>query len=203
MGPFLASRVPSGLAVWLCGVAVAASAVSLATLPGDDPAPAPPKIWNQRGCHTTKRAEPPPTIFIGPMTDGGVHRAILQETTRATLATHRPGWNVELTDQPPTIAAKADRGFYLEGTVEDLDTFELQKTAMIRCNVTFWLATNGGKQIAVTTGKASVRTTSDRDDIELSRQACVRSVVEDLIENKLVEVIEHPSLEPLVFDNRW
>jgi len=195
MGPFLATRVPSGLAFWLCGVAAVASSVSLATLPAD-PAPAvAPKIWNQRGCHAIKTAEALPVIYIGPMTDGGSQRAILQETTRATLAKHRAVWDIRVTDQPLTIAAEAKRGFYLEGTVEDLDTSELAKSSTIRCNVTFWLATNRGNQIAVTSGSARVLTSRDRHDIELSRQACVEAVVEDLVENKLLEAIEHPALE--------
>jgi len=191
MGPFLATRVPSGAAYWCLGAAAIASAISLATLPAPAPARIATPIWQHHGCAARPTVDSRPVVFVGPMLDGGTHRAVLQETTRSTLATHRPGWRVEVTDQPATDVP----GFYLEGSVEDLDTNQHHQRSTISCKVTFWLASHGGKRFAVTTGSASVLTSADRRDVALSREACVQAVVEDLVERKLIEAIEHPSLD--------
>src|SRR5438477_6834234 len=158
MGPFLATRVPSGVAYWLLGAALAASAISLATLPdAERPAPTRTRLWEQRGCPKLMPAHQieQPRIFVGPMSDSGTHRALLQETTRATIAARRPGWHVEITDKAST---EVD-GFYLEGTVEDLDTNTTPRArSTVHCGVTFWLATAGAKKFAVTSGAAHVLT---------------------------------------------
>ena len=198
MGPFLASRVPTGAALWLFGVAAFASVISLATLPDDDVTDAPirssvPPIWNHQGCRPARAATPQPTVFVGPMTDSGAHRTVLQETTRATIATHRPSWNVQITDAPLTITSPG--GFYIEGTVEDLDTQRQATRSTISCKVTFWIAAKGGKRFSVASGSASVRTSPNHRDVELSREACVESVVEDIVERQLIRSIEHPTLD--------
>jgi len=177
--------------------------VSLATLPDDDApiATSAPHLWEQHGC--PKKAherfdyssyDDRPRVFIGPMADASGHRALLQETTRATIAARRPDWRVEITEKASTEVT----GFYLEGTVEDLDTNAVPNArSTIHCGVTFWLATDAGKRFAVTSGSAHVLTSRDQSDVALSRDACVQSVVEDLVENKLIEAIEHPSMTDL------
>ncbi len=182
-------------AYWMLGAAIAASAVSLATLPAA-PAPTthhvPTPIWVHHGCHQAKTptdtAPDGPRVFVGPMIDSGAQRAILQETTRKTIASYRPAWRVEVTNAPATEVP----GFYLEGTVEDLETSRVKTRprSNISCEVTFWLASDHGQRFAIGTGTASVLTSRDHRDIALSRDACVQAVVEDLVEHRLIPAIE-------------
>jgi hypothetical protein len=179
MGPFLADHVPSRLGYWLCGAALAASAVSLATLPTDrDPAPDQPQpraIWKQPGCKP--KVDTRKVVSVGPMLEAGSYRDVMRETVRAELVKSSP-WRIELTDTP-------HGGFYVDGTVDEMTVSRVGNVTRVRCDLKLWVRASDSP-ISLLSGSASVDTTRGQRDIALSRQACVTTVAEELVERLMV-----------------
>jgi len=180
MGPFLADRVSGGSAFWLCGVAIATSAFSLATLcPGHAVAEHPkPAIWQTHGCKKLRSdVDTRKVLSIGPMLEAGSYRDIMRETVQGELATHSP-WRIELTDAP-------SGGFYVDGTVDEMLIKREGSTTRVYCELKLWVRA-GDQPISILSGSANVDTTHGPRDVALSRQACVTTVAEELVERLLV-----------------
>lgn len=179
MGPFLADRVSGGSAYWLCGVAIAASAFSLATLcTGNPHADAQPAVWKQGACkkkHAT--ADDRRVLSVGPMLEAGSYREIMRDTVRTELTKSSP-WRIELTDAP-------SGGFYVDGTVDEMKVQHDGNTTRVYCELKLWVRT-ADQPISLLSGSAAVDTTRGPRDIALSRQACVSTVAEELVERLLV-----------------
>ncbi|MBA2542498.1 MAG: hypothetical protein H0V17_22845 [Deltaproteobacteria bacterium] len=178
MGPFLADHVPSRLD-WLCGVALVASAISFARLPTDLDPVAPPQRAI-RGCKP--RVEVPVVdtrklVAVGPMLEAGSYRDVMRETVRAELVKSSP-WRIELTDTP-------NGGFYVDGTVDEMTVSHVGNVTRVRCELKLWVRSST-TPISLLSGSASVDTTKGQRDIALSRQACVATVAEELVERLMV-----------------
>ncbi len=197
MGPFLADRVSGGVAYWLCGVAIAASAFSLATLctgdHADHVATQPTPVWKQGGCKKLAtaddldRASNRRVLSIGPMLEAGSYRDVMREAVRTELTKSSP-WRIELTDAP-------SGGFYVDGTVDEMKVEHDGKTTRVYCELKIWVRNGAAKPesrspidrpISLLSGSAAVDTTRGPRDIALSRQACVTTVAEELVERLLV-----------------
>ena len=180
MGPFLADHVPSRFGYWLCGVALAASAVSLATLPesrsvGIEP---PPRAMKQRGCKPKVEAiDTRKILAVGPMLEAGSYRDVMRETVRAELVKSSP-WRIELTATP-------NGGFFVDGTVDEMTVSHVGDVTRVRCELKLWVRSSD-TPISLLSGSASVDTTKGQRDIALSRQACVATVAEELVERLMV-----------------
>ncbi len=188
MGPFLADRVSGGAAYWLCGVAIAASAFSLATLCTGDHAAAPSVSLRERlgdgprdyshGCKKLRAsADDRRVLSIGPMLEAGSYRDVMRETVRAELTKSAP-WRIELTEAP-------SGGFYVDGTVDEMKVEHDGKTTRVYCELKLWVR-SANRPISLLSGSAAVDTTRGPRDIALSRQACVNTVAEGLVERLLV-----------------
>lgn len=189
MGLFLAERVSGGSAYWLCGVAIAASAVSLATLsPHGDAAPSlserlgPDRDFSH-GCRKRATQDTRKVLSVGPMLEAGSYRDIMRETVRAELVKDSP-WRIELTEAP-------SGGFYVDGTVDEMKVEHHDgKSSRVYCELKLWVRSapegRANPPISLLSGSAAVDTTRGPRDIALSRQACVSTVAEELVERLLV-----------------
>lgn len=179
MGPFLADRVSAGSAYWLCGVAIAASAVSLATFSPDRPVPeSRPQVWKSHGCKKLRGdTDTRKVLSVGPMIEAGSYRDIMRETVRAELAKSSP-WRIELTDAP-------SGGFYVDGTVDEMTVKRDGNKTRVYCELKLWVR-SVDQPISILSGSANVDTSHGQRDIALSRQACVSTVAEELVERLLV-----------------
>jgi hypothetical protein len=182
MGPFLAERISGGLAYWLCGVAIAASAVSLATCPdrtspSDDLGLRGHQLRDySHGCK--QRNDHRRVLSVGPMLEAGSYRDIMRDTVRNELSTRSP-WRIELTDAP-------SGGFYVDGTVDEMSVYKRDgNAARIYCELKLWVR-SADRPITLLSGSANVDTTHGARDIALSRQACVNTVAEELVQRLLV-----------------
>jgi hypothetical protein len=179
MGPFLADRVSAGSAYWLCGVAIATSVASLATFAPDRPTPEQrQQVWKSHACKKARGdADTRKVLAVGPMIEAGSYRDIMRETVSAELATHSP-WRIELTDAP-------SGGFYVDGTVDEMRIKREGDTTRVYCELKLWVRA-ADQPISILSGSANVDTTHGQRDIALSRQACVSTVAEELVERLLV-----------------
>lgn len=182
MGLFLAERVSGGSAYWLCGVAIAASAVSLATLCTGGVAPSQDSVHTPRdfshGCKKkVERTDERKVLSVGPMLEAGSYRDIMRETVRAELVKDSP-WRIELTEAP-------SGGFYVDGTVDEMKVEHDGKSSRVYCELKLWVR-SADQPISLLSGSAAVDTTRGPRDIALSRQACVTTVAEELVERLLV-----------------
>ncbi len=181
MGPFLADRVSGGCAYWLCGVAIAASAVSLVTLCPDPTPPTPtrnPAVWKTHGCKKLRGdTDSRKVLAVGPMVEAGSYRDVLRDTVRAELTKNSP-WRIELTDAP-------SGGFFVDGTVDEMTVKRDGNTTRVYCELKLWVR-SANQPISILSGSANVDTTHGQRDIALSRQACVTTVAESLVERMLV-----------------
>jgi hypothetical protein len=182
MGPFLADRVSGGSAYWLCGVAITTSAVSLATLcPGRAAVIHHEReaiTWNQGACKQARpAADHRKVLSVGPMLEAGSYRDVMRETVRAELAESSP-WRIELTEAP-------SGGFFVDGTVDEMTVKHVGNTTRVYCELKLWVRT-ADQPISLLSGSANVDTSRNGRDIALSRQACVTTVAEDLVQRLLV-----------------
>lgn len=152
-------------------------------------------------------ATPPPRsgggvyVNIGPMSsktgspDDPKLRAMMEKVATKTMGkaasnmpTTWPGGGV------PTKAALAQRnvqGFFIDGTLNQLQVTTSGSTATISCKVNMLLAEFPSKSmIGFLNGGAKVQASSSPSDIALAREDCVSAVVEDLIAKKIVPTIK-------------
>ncbi len=152
-------------------------------------------------------ATPPPRsgggvyVNIGPMSsktnspDDPKLRAMMEKVATKTMGkaasnmpTTWPGGGV------PTKAAldrKNVQGFFIDGTLNQLQVTTSGSTATISCKVNMLLAEFPSKSmIGFLNGGAKVQASSSPSDIALAREDCVTAVVEDLIAKKIVPTIK-------------
>jgi hypothetical protein len=180
MGPFLAERISGGAGYWLCGVALAASAVSLLTLPTGPAVSAQHQspVWKTKGCKQLKaQHDPRKVLSVGPMVEAGSYRDVMRDTVRAELVRTSP-WRIELTETP-------SGGFYIDGTVDEMKVERVGDVSRVNCELKLWVRASD-RPFSVLSGAATVDTTKGQRDIALSRQACVTTVAEELVERLLV-----------------
>ena len=81
-------------------------------------------------------------------------------------------------------------GFYVDGTVDEMKVQHDGNTTRVYCELKLWVRGapegRGNQPIGLLSGSAAVDTTRGPRDIALSRQACVSTVAEELVERLLV-----------------
>lgn len=178
MGPFLADRISGGFGYWLCGVAIAASAVSIATTSAEAPAESRAPVWSKNyACKQARTADPRKVLSVGPMLEAGSYRDIMRDTIHAELTRKSP-WRIELTEAP-------SGGFFVDGTVDEMKVEPTADgTSRVYCELKLWVR-SADRPISLISGAAKVDTTRGARDIALSRQACVTTVAEELVARML------------------
>ena len=155
---------------------------------------------------------PPPTqappssggaiyVNIGPMaaktgnsaTDAKLKALMVKVATKTMgkvasgMATTWPGGGVPTQAQ---LQAKSTQGFYVDGTVNQLNVTQSGSSATISCKINMLLASFPDKSIfGLLDGRASVQASGSANDIALASEDCVSAVVEDLIAKKIVPTI--------------
>ncbi len=176
MGLFLAERISGGAAYWLCGVAISASVASFAMYQPEAPAPAP----RDKVIHGCKKRvveqDNRRVLSVGPMLEAGSYRDVMRETVRTELTSRSP-WRIELTEAP-------SGGFFVDGTVDEMRVKREGDITRVYCELKLWVRT-GETPISLLSGSASVDTTHGQRDVALSRQACVPTVAEELVQRLL------------------
>jgi hypothetical protein len=152
-------------------------------------------------------ATPPPSagggvyVNIGPMSsktgspDDAKLRAMMEKIATKTMnkvasnmPTTWPGGGV------PTAAAlqqKNVQGFFIDGTLNQMQVTTSGSSATISCKVNMLLAEFPSKSVfGFLNGGAKVQASSSPSDIALAREDCVTAVVEDLIAKKIVPTIK-------------
>ena len=116
------------------------------------------------------------------MPEPGSYREIMRDTVRTELTRSSP-WRIELTDAP-------SGGFYVDGTVDEMKVQHDGNTTRVYCELKLWVRSapegRDNQPISLLSGSAAVDTTRGPRDIALSRQACVSTVAEELVERLLV-----------------
>jgi HEAT repeats len=111
----------------------------------------------------------------------------------ANMATTWPGG-------VPTRAmldAKSTIGFYLDGTVNEMQVKETGSSVTVSCKINMLLASYPDKSIfGLLNGGGSVQASGAKTDIALAREDCVSAVVEDLIAKKIVPTISNKAGVP-------
>lgn len=88
------------------------------------------------------------------------------------------------------LAAKSTVGFYVDGTVNQLNVQQAGSSMTVSCKINMLLADYPNKSIfGLLTGGASVQASGSTNDLALAREDCVSAVVEDLIAKKIVPTI--------------
>jgi hypothetical protein len=88
------------------------------------------------------------------------------------------------------LEAKGAMGFYVDGTLNELNVKQAGATTTVSCRINMLLASYPDKAIfALLNGGASVQASGRAKDVALAREDCVSAVVEDLISKKIVPTI--------------
>jgi hypothetical protein len=88
------------------------------------------------------------------------------------------------------LDAKGAMGFYVDGTLNELNVKQDGSTTTVSCRINMLLASYPDRSIfAFLNGGASVQASGRARDIALAREDCVSAVVEDLISKKIVPTI--------------
>jgi hypothetical protein len=88
------------------------------------------------------------------------------------------------------LQARSTVGFYVDGTVNELNVKQAGSSTTVSCKINMLLASYPDKSIfGLLNGGASVQASGARTDIALAREDCVSAVVEDLIAKKIVPTI--------------
>jgi hypothetical protein len=95
------------------------------------------------------------------------------------------------------LDAKGTMGFYVDGTLNELNVKQDGSTTTVSCRINMLLASYPDRSIfALLNGGASVQATGRAKDIALAREDCVSAVVEDLITKKIVPTINTKAAAP-------
>jgi hypothetical protein len=88
------------------------------------------------------------------------------------------------------LEAKSTVGFYVDGTVNEMNVKETGSSMTVSCKINMLLASYPDKSIfGMLNGGASVQASGSSNDVALAREDCVSAVVEDLIAKKIVPTI--------------
>lgn len=103
-------------------------------------------------------------------------------------------WQGGKTPSANDLSAKQTAGFYVDGTLNDLDTKISGSSATVSCKVSMLLAEFPSKSMfGFLNGKASVQSGSSQKDIDLAAEDCVQAVVENLITKQIIPTIKTKS----------
>jgi len=140
-------------------------------------------------------------VNIGPMSSrtgdasiDGKLKALMARTasrTMARVASHMTtSWPGSATPTRAMLDAKSTVGFYVDGTVNEMNVKETGSSVTVSCKINMLLASYPDKSIfGLLNGGASVQASGAKTDIALAREDCVSAVVEDLIAKKIVPTI--------------
>lgn len=145
-------------------------------------------------------------INVGPMSaktgsaDDSKFRDMMVKTASKTLG--RVASNMSQSwpggGSPPASQAAAKKvldgkqmaGFYVDGTLNVLDSKTSGNSVTISCKVSMLLASYPDKSVfGLLNGGAKVQSSSSAKDMALAREDCVVAVIEDLIASKIVPTI--------------
>jgi hypothetical protein len=88
------------------------------------------------------------------------------------------------------LAQKATVGFYVDGTVNDVQVKQAGSSTIVSCKISMLLADYPNKSIfGLLTGSGSVEASGSTNNLALAGEDCVSAVVEDLIAKKIVPTI--------------
>lgn len=146
-------------------------------------------------------------VNIGPMSaktgseDDPKFREMMVKVATKTLG--RSASNMTQTwpggGSPPSSQAAAKKllegkqiaGFYVDGTLNVLDTKTSGGNATISCKVSMLLASYPDKSVfGLLNGGAKVQSSDRPRDMQLAREDCISAVIEDLIASKIVPTIK-------------
>jgi hypothetical protein len=95
------------------------------------------------------------------------------------------------------LEAKSTVGFYVDGTVNEMNVKETGSSMTVSCKINMLLASYPDKSIfGMLNGGASVQASGSSNDVALAREDCVSAVVEDLIAKKIVPTIHTKAGSP-------
>jgi hypothetical protein len=106
----------------------------------------------------------------------------------SSMATSWPGGGIPTKKQ---LDAKGFLGFYVDGTLNELEVKKSGNSATVSCKVSMLLASFPDKSVfGFLNGSARVQGSASDRDIALASEDCVAAVVEDLIAKKIVPTIK-------------
>lgn len=89
------------------------------------------------------------------------------------------------------LESKQIAGFYVDGTLNVLDTKTAGNTATISCKVSMLLASYPDRSVfGLLSGGAKVQSSTGARDMVMAREDCIVAVIEDLIASKIVPTIK-------------
>lgn len=158
------------------------------------------------GGGSTPQTSPPSSsascyVNIGPMasktgnaaTDARL-KALMVKTANRTMAKVASNMALTWPGGVPTqamLAAKGTAGFYVDGTVNNLNVNQSGSDVTVSCKISMLIASFPNQSIfGLLSGGASVQSSGAKTDIAQASEDCVSAVVEDLIAKKIVPTIK-------------
>ena len=139
-------------------------------------------------------------VNVGPMSSKTTSskndklRALMVKTATKTLNKVAPSMAVTWPSGTPNkgdLAKKGVSGFYVDGTLNELNIKTSGGGATISCKVSMLLADFPDKSVfGFLNGGASVTASSSQTDQDLASEDCVTAVIENLITSKIVPTIK-------------
>jgi hypothetical protein len=138
-------------------------------------------------------------VNVGPMSskasqgDPKKIMSMMHSTAESSLKStaYSVAWSGGATPTAAQLQAKQTAGFYVDGTLNDLDVKASGSSAVITCKVSMLLAEFPSKSMfGFLNGKASVQGGSSAKDVSDAAQDCVQAVVENLIAKQIIPTIK-------------
>jgi hypothetical protein len=140
-------------------------------------------------------------VNIGPMSSktGGTNdpklKALMNKVAQQAMTKAAPAmllaWPGGGTPSKTVLASKKVAGFYVDGTLNQLQVKASGGGATISCKVSMLLADFPDKNMfGFLNGGASVTAGSSQSDQDMASQDCVQAVIENLIANKIIPTIK-------------
>ena len=138
-------------------------------------------------------------VNIGPMSsktgqNDDKLKALMVKVAQQTMARSAPGMTTSWPGGPPSkgaLASKKVAGFYVDGTLNQLQVKTSGGGATISCKVSMLLADFPDKNMfGFLNGGASVTAGTSAADQAMASEDCVQAVIENLIANKIVPTIK-------------
>jgi hypothetical protein len=139
-------------------------------------------------------------VHVGPMSSKTTSskndklRALMVKTAAKTLTKVAPNMSQSWPSGMPNkgdLAKKGMSGFYVDGTLNELNIKTSGGGATISCKVSMLLADFPDKSVfGFLNGGASVTASSSQSDQDLASEDCVTAVIENLITSKIVPTIK-------------
>jgi hypothetical protein len=139
-------------------------------------------------------------VHVGPMSSKTTSskndklRALMVKTAGKTLTKVAPNMSQTWPSGTPNkgdLAKKGMSGFYVDGTLNELNIKTSGGGATISCKVSMLLADFPDKSVfGFLNGGASVTASSSQSDQDLASEDCVTAVIENLITSKIVPTIK-------------